>query len=414
MSETWDVAVVGAGAAGLMAAISARREGAKVLLLDGREKIGAKILMSGGTRCNVTNQTITEKDYESTEKKIVRSILAAFGSKQTLDFFENLGVEFVLEPNGKYFPTTHSGKTILDALVKETGNLGVVLETEQKITAISKQDGTFKLSSDFPADFFAKTVILTTGGLSFPTTGSDGTGYKIAQAFGHSLIPTSASLTPLKTEDFIWRNLSGLSLPVKLTVKVSGKEIYSFTGDFLFTHFGFSGPSVLNISRHWIRNPAKDTKVEANFLPDWNEDECRNFLIEAAEKTPTRPLRNILSEGLPGRLAEALMEKFGIPADIVINQVSKKQRTDLINGLFHSVLPVSGDMGYAKAEVTAGGVDLKEIDRLTLESKKQKNLYLAGEILDVDGRIGGFNFQWAWASGFLAGKAAAKAARGGV
>lgn len=409
MSEkNWDVAVVGAGAAGLMTAIWARKEGASVLLLDGREKIGAKILMSGGTRCNVTNETITEKDYESNEKKIVRSILAAFGSKQTLDFFGELGVEFVLEPNGKYFPTTHSGKTILDALMKEADRLGVVLETGHKISAVSAKDGIFKLASDFPADFFAKTVVLTTGGLSFPTSGSDGTGYKIAQSFGHSMVPTSASLTPLKTEDLLWRDLSGLSLPVKLTVKVSGKEVYSFTGDFLFTHFGYSGPSVLNISRHWIRNPAKDTRVEICFLPNWNEEECRKFLIEEAEENPTRPLRGILSEGVPLRLAETIMDKLDIPLDIVINQVSKKQRTDLVNMLFHAVLPVSGDMGYAKAEVTAGGINLAEVNRLTLESKLQKNLFMAGEILDVDGRIGGFNFQWAWASGFTAGKAAAK------
>lgn len=406
--KVWDVAVIGAGAAGLMSAIWARRSGANTLLLDGREKIGAKILMSGGTRCNVTNETITEKDYESNEKKIVRSILAGFTSKQTLDFFEELGVSFVLEPNGKYFPTTHSGRTILEALVRETEKLGVVLETEQKITGVAAENGIFRIVSNSQETFYSKTVILTTGGLSFPSSGSDGTGYKIVQTFGHTMIPTSASLTPLKTIDPVWQNLSGLSLPVRLTVKVSGKEVYSFAGDFLFTHFGFSGPSVLNISRHWIRNPAKDTKVEVSFLPDWNEDQCRQFLIDAAQQTPTRMMRNVLSEGIPARLAESILDRLGIPLDIIMNQVSKNQRQDIVRDLFHSVLPVSGDMGYAKAEVTAGGVDLKEINRLTLESKLQKNIFLAGEILDVDGRIGGFNFQWAWASGFIAGKSAAK------
>lgn len=409
--KVWDVAVVGAGAAGLMSAIWARREGAQVLLLDGREKIGAKILMSGGTRCNVTNETITDKDYESEQKKIVRSILAGFTSNQTLEFFEGLGVEFVLEPNGKYFPTTHSGRTILESLVRETDKLGVFLETSRKITGVSIEGGIFKVHAVSGETYLAKSVILTTGGLSFPSSGSDGTGYKIAQSFGHTMIPTSASLTPLKTENVIWQGLSGLSLPVRLTVKVSGKEVYSFAGDFLFTHFGYSGPAVLNISRHVIRNPAKETKVEVSFLPDWNEDACRDFLTEAAVESPTRLFKNILAEGIPLRLAETLMAKLKIPLDIVINQVSKKQRQDMIHELFHTILPVSGDMGYAKAEVTAGGVSLAEVNRLTLESKVQKNLFMAGEILDVDGRIGGFNFQWAWASGFTAGKAAAKNAK---
>lgn len=403
--KIWDAAVVGAGAAGLMAAITAKRAGADVLLLDGREKIGAKILMSGGTRCNVTNETVTEQDFQSEKTKIVRSILAGFKPEQTRRFFEELGVELVVEPGGKYFPSTHSGRTVLDAFLKEAEKLKIELVTGQKINAVLFENGHFVLKSSAGETFESKTVILTTGGLSFPATGSDGTGYELAKSFGHSLVATSPSLTPLKGNDPDLQALSGVSLPVRLTVKHEGKKIYSFEGDFLFTHTGYSGPAVLNVSRHWIRRPGAEIIV--SFAPSFNEEEFRGALEAETRDNPNLPLRGFLTMELPASFAETLMKKCGIPEQTVLTHLKREHREALIRNLLYFPLPVTGDAGYAKAEVTAGGVDLTEISRLTLESKFRPGLFFAGEILDVDGRIGGFNFQWAWASGFLAGNAAA-------
>lgn len=409
--KIWDVAVAGAGAAGLMTAISARRARpeAEVLLLDGREKVGAKILMSGGTRCNVTNQNVTEKDFESEQIKIVRSVLAAFTSEKARAFFSELGVELVLEPGGKYFPSTHSGKTVLDALLREVSSRGVALKTSQKIRNIRFEDGLFQIETTGGVYHQARKVVLATGGLSFPTSGSDGTGYALARSFNHNLVPTTASLTPLRGDDPDFQQLSGVALPVRLTVHSQGKKLCAFEGDFLFTHLGYSGPAALNVSRHWIRAPHPSTKVESCFLPAYaNEDRFREALMKDTSERPALTLKKYLGEKMPARFVEVILYKIGIGENTVLNQITREQRQALVTGLFHFHLPVTGDLGYAKAEVTAGGVDLQEVERLTLESKFRKGLFFAGEILDVDGRIGGFNFQWAWASGFIAGNAAVK------
>ena len=403
--NTWDVAVVGAGAAGLMAALIAARGGSRVLLLDSKEKIGAKILMSGGTRCNITNAVITEKDFESSQKRILAAVLKAFSSEQALQFFKELGVEAVLEPGGKYFPSTHSGRTVLEALLRGVRQAGVELVPSKKVTRITFERDLFRLEGASFA-YGAKKVILTTGGLSYPQTGSDGTGYAIAQSFGHSVIPTSPALTPLLTDDGDFKKLSGVSLPVRLNLYLEGTKKTGHDGAFLFTHTGFSGPVALDISRHWIRHQAQG-KVEifSNFLPDFREEEFREKILEETSKQPSRLVKTFLGDFLPRAFSETFLEKMEISESLVLNQWNRALREKCIRGLFHFPLRVTGATGYSKAEVTAGGVDLREIHKHTMESRLQPGLFFAGEILDADGRIGGFNFQWAWASGFLAGRA---------
>jgi len=407
VSGVYDTAVVGAGAAGLMAAIAGRKLGLKVVLLDGREKIGAKILMSGGTRCNVTNAKVTEQDFQSEKVRVVRNILRTFPASRSVDFFRGLGVELVLEEGGKYFPSTHSGRTILAALLKEAEDRNVKLITGRKVENLSHQDGVFSVEGkEFCVK--ARTVILCTGGLSFPTTGSDGSGYGLAQAMGHSLIETSPSLTPLLTTDDDWKKLSGVTLPVRLSLSHGGRKQAEYEGSFLFTHTGYSGPSVLNISRHWLRLGDPAAPLNACFLPGVKEDAFRASLVSSLSGNPKMLVKNFLAARLPEKLSVTLLLKAGIPADRILNQLSKAEREALIRGVYHAVLQVSGSAGYAKAEVTAGGVNLEEVDETTLESKIKPGLFFAGEILDVDGRIGGFNFQWAWSSG----TAAASGARG--
>ncbi len=412
--------MAGAGAAGLMTAIQAAQLGLSVLLLDGRDKIGAKILMSGGTRCNVTNQAVSEKDYCTGAPHTVRAALAAFTPAETIAFFEELGVELKLEPTGKYFPVTDRAQDVLDALIARVHRAGVKLVTGQKVRSITlnKEEGAgngfgtvFALNTG-GQEFFARTVVLTTGGLSFPSTGSDGVGYLLANAFGHTLVPTTASLTPLLTNDPVWKSLSGITVPVRLTLWIGGKKVHETADSFLFTHFGFSGPAALDLSRHWIRaDRAKGAKVEASFFPNDKEEAAAEDLRLSAELGGKRTVRGWLDRMLPARLADVLIEKAGVEPERLLSYLKKEERSRLLAALFRSHLAVNGDMGYDKAEVTAGGVDMAEVSRTTLESKLQPGLFFAGEILDVDGRIGGFNFQWAWSSGTVAARGAAKRLR---
>lgn len=407
--EHYDVAVVGAGAAGLTSAIAAARSGpVSVLLLDGREVIGAKILMSGGTRCNVTHVKVALSDYCSETPRTVRNVLNAFTADKTLRFFKELGVELILEETGKYFPATHSAATVLHALVEEVRKRNVQMITGVKITEVRKEETGFVLTGK-DGRFQAQTVILCTGGLSFPSTGSDGIGYGIAESLGHTRIETSPSLTPLLTSDAHWKPLSGLTLDCRLELWAQGRKQAEFKDSFLFTHIGFSGPAALNISRHWLRAPAESKpEIRACFLPQFHENSLREKILGESQTYASRSVKRWLSGLLPDRLADVLLRRAGIPESLTMNQCTREHREALIRQCLQSALAVSGTSGYAKAEVTAGGIDLREVDPRTLESLKVPGLFFAGEIVDVDGRIGGFNFQWAWASGHAAGQAAAK------
>lgn len=405
--KVWDTAVVGAGAAGLMAAITARRLGLSVLLLDGKEKIGAKILMSGGTRCNVTNLEVTEKDFESEEKPVLGAVLRAFPSARAVKFFDELGVALTLEPGGKFFPITHSAKTVLEALLKEVERSGVSLVTPRKVKQVFFHDPTFSIEGDH-FSYQAKTVILATGGLSHPGTGSDGVGYEIAKSFGHRLIQTRPALTPFLTDDPDWKKLTGVALPAGLALWMGGKKKISYEDSFLFTHFGFSGPAALNMSRHWLYHQNHGAKLTADFLPALGEEQFRKKLSEQIHQRPTQSLKNFLDAYLPRAFAETVLKKLRFSGTLILNQLKREEREALVHFLFSCPLRVTGVIGYQKAEATAGGVDLARVNKQTLESKLRSGLFFAGEMLDVDGKIGGFNFQWAWSSGFVAAQGVRK------
>ncbi len=412
-----DIAVIGAGAAGLMTAISAGREAARrhkkisIILFDTKNKIGAKILISGGTRCNVTNTSVKATDYEGGAAHFIRHVLEAFKPEQVRALFSEIGVELVLEPTGKYFPVTNSGRTVLEALIKETKRLGVDLRQNNRIESIQKKGDSFVLTGSAPGDRVeAKTVILATGGLSYPETGSDGTGYRIARSLGHSLVPTHAALTPLLSKDSDWAGISGVTMNVTLSFYKNGRKEKERSGSFLFTHFGFSGPAALDISRFWaIHASNSEVAIRASFLPSEKEESFIKKIEREAGASSNQFLKNFLAGfGLTQSFVEVLLRKIGIDGRISVRDLHRKDRTRLVQGLFYYPLEVTGVYGYKKAEVTAGGIDLGEVRVGTLESKKTPGLYLAGEILDVDGRIGGFNFQWAWSTGWIAGMSAAR------
>jgi predicted Rossmann fold flavoprotein len=310
----------------------------------------------------------------------------------------------VLEEGTKYFPREQSAKVVLQALIQASCRAGVVIQTGKKVNAVSEDRGIFRVSGE-GFEYHAKTLVIATGGLSYPGTGSDGSGYSLAKSLGHRIFPTTPALTPLLTDDSGWKTLSGITLPVRLSVVTGGKKIVQSEGALLFTHIGFSGPAVLDISGPWIRCQAKQKDLIVNFLPERREaDLSAEWTLEVAGHSD-RSWKRFLAQYFPERLTEVFLEKAGIDPKSRLDQVSRISRESLLRLLFNFRLSVSGAQGYEKAEVTAGGVDLREVDAKTLESNLCARLFFAGEVLDVDGRIGGFNFQWAWASGTVVGRA---------
>ena len=429
------LAVVGAGAAGLTAALRAAEAGAEVTLLNAHPRIGLKILMSGGTRCNVTHEVVDERDYHGGSRPFVARVLRAFPADRTREWFESLGVRLKREPTGKLFPVTDDAHTVLDALLGAVSRAGVAVESGERVVRIEKGER-FRLgiqqvagSADFgpgvvaalhtaawplpaviPARWIeADAVVLATGGLSFPRTGSDGAGFALAAALGHTIVPPVPALTPLAAADPLCRACQGVTLDAELTLWIDGRREVSVRGSFLFAHFGYSGPAALDLSRHWLRAEGRgERRVTASFVPGENAEAVLASWRVAAEEEPRRTVRRHLSERLPARLADALCIEAGVEAGAQIAQVAREPRARLIELLTARELPVSGTLGYEKAEATAGGVELSEVDPGTLESRKCRGLYLCGEMLDVDGRLGGFNFQFAWSSGTVAGRSAAK------
>ncbi len=420
--DTLDLVVVGAGAAGLMTSIQAARyrqtvslgaaKGRSIHLFDSRKKVGAKILISGGTRCNVTNVEVKPSDYFGGARHFIRHVFEAFTPDETIRFFKEIGVELSLESSGKYFPVTGSGRTVLEALLRESARTGVVMETPFRIGRIRRREDYFECTAVHGegegknTSFCARKVVLCTGGLSLPETGSDGTGFQIARSLGHTIIPTAPALTPLTTQDTLWPSLSGVSLEARLDFYLKGKKTAQARGALLFTHNGFSGPAALDISRHYaVADANAEPRIKACFLPASNEETLRNSL-KVISDTPGGLFRFMTErQALPKRFAQSLIEKCGWTGR---NHLPVGWRAKFVQSLMNYSLEVSGVVGYKKAEVTAGGVSLKEVNVATMESKMVKGLYFAGEILDVDGRIGGFNFQWSWSSGAIAGRSAMK------
>lgn len=403
--EIYDVAVVGAGAAGLTAAIFASRTdlSARVVALDGAPKIGAKILISGGGRCNVTHDVVDAADFNGNRNAIAR-ILRTFPVAETVRWFDELGVALHREETGKLFPDSNRAASVVEALLRAAAS--VEIRTGARVDAIRKDGHDFTIETGGGL-LRSRRLVLATGGRSVPKTGSDGRGYRLAQALGHSVTELFPALVPLLLEEGHWiRGLSGTSVDAELAVhSATGKLLERANGSLLFTHFGLSGPLALDISRHLIdarrRDPA--ASLVANFLPGETFEALDALLVGEAQKNARATVASLLRGRLPERLLAAIA-RDATP----LGKLSKDERKRIVRAIVATKLPVVGDRGFDFAEVTAGGVPLSEIDPSTMASRRCEGLYLCGEILDVDGKIGGYNFQWAWASGRLAGMSAAR------
>jgi predicted Rossmann fold flavoprotein len=416
MSESPRVLVIGAGAAGLMCAITAARHGAAVTLLEGQPKPGAKILASGGSRCNLTHREVLPENFHGGSRRVTARLLRELDAAAAREFFEQLGVATKLEPTGKVFPVSDSAVTVRDALLRAAAEAGVELRCGARVVALERVEPGFEVRLDTGETLRAPRVALATGGLSYPSTGSRGDGLAWAEALGHTIVPTVPALVPLTTGDGAAHALSGLTLDAELVLRrgAGGRELYRVTGSFLFTHFGCSGPAPLNLSRHFLRARAEGPAwVEASWLPGRGYEDVDRALQAARERDPRRSVEHVLSELLPRRLAETVAGRAGLErgataAGAGMGGLRRETRQALARLATEWPLDVTGTLGYEKAEATAGGVDLSEVHPSTMESRRAPGLFLCGEVLDVDGMLGGFNFQWAWSSGYVAGRGAAR------
>jgi predicted Rossmann fold flavoprotein len=406
-----DIVIVGAGAAGLAAAIFARRRSRDrgVVLLDGARKPGAKILVSGGSRCNVTNTVVTERDYWGGPPAIIRRVLRALPVRDTIAFFAEIGVPLHEEPGGKLFPDSNSSRHVLEALLGEAETVGVDLRAPCRVQAIAPNDGRFTVTTD-RGMVDATNVVLATGGLSLPKSGSNGAGYAMATALGHSIVPTTPALAPLVLEatgDAVHADVSGVTIEAQLTLWVDDAAAIKLRGSLLWTHFGVSGPVVLDMSRHWLRARLEGSAIRltASLVADWGFETADAFWRTEARARPHATVNSTLARLLPASLATVVASRLAIEPSTSLAHLTKDDRRRLAHALTGWPLHVVDSRGYQFAEATAGGVDLREIDPSTMESRLCPGLYLVGEVLDVDGRIGGFNFQWAWSSAFVAARA---------
>ena len=407
MTDQRRVTVVGAGAAGLMAAIFAAAAGARVRLLERTRDGGRKILISGGGRCNVLPARLDERRVVTDSSAAsLRKMLRVWPLAEQVAFFErDLGLPLREEAEtGKLFPRSNRARDVRDALLRRAAEVGVRFEPDTLVTGWSPEGGAWRVARRHGEPLMAEALVVATGGLSVPSTGSDGTGHEALRALGHTIHSTYPALTPITSDDPVLLALAGISLPVTLTAADSQRRATA-TGGFLFTHRGYSGPAVLDVS-HVVVRAGLDGRTDARLTVAWTDRPAAEWhrSLEAAGRGT---VGTAVRERLPDRLAAVLLERAGVPAERQLAQLGREERRRLVDLLTATDLPWTGDEGYRKAEVTGGGVSLAEVDPRTMESRLHPGLYLTGELLDAFGPIGGYNFYWAWATGRAAGIAAA-------
>lgn len=407
----WPFVAVGAGAAGMLAGIFAARGGVRTLLLETRREPGAKIRVSGGARCNVLPSESSIDDFHTQDSlNSVRNVLQSWPLDGVRAFFEDeLGIPLKVEPTGKVFPRSDDPREVVVGLLAALQAAGATLIGSARVTSISRVDrgaARFELELDDGRRVLATRLCLACGGLSLPKTGSDGRGFEMARELGHTLAPLYPALVPLLAADPTWGELAGLSLPVRLSVWRAGKRVGQRSGDFLFTHRGFSGPVALDVSWHFAGPDGVEARLEAAWLadgaPDWEA---------ALRERGSKSVAAVLHGPLPRRLAARLLDRARLDPATKLAGLSREARASLRRELEACELTISGNEGYRTAEVTDGGVTLSELRTKSLESRLVPGLHFAGEIVDVSGRIGGYNFLWAWVSGRKVGDAVAAAIR---
>ena len=400
--EIWDLIVVGAGPAGLFCAAHASCRGRKILVLEKKISPGRKLLISGSGRCNLTHDGDPRAflDHYGDHGRFLRPAILGFTNRDLVAFFEENGLSMITLEGGKIFPESQKSRDVLDVLLAECEARGVEIKCGKAATSISRSEDEFLVACG-DETYRSRTLVIATGGRSYPATGSAGDGYSFAEGLGHSIAEIGPALAPVLIRDRPFSDLAGISLPgARISIfRGKSKKGKEHTGDVLFTHDGLSGPGILDLSRD-IR--AGDL-LKVSFVGPMKKEEIERWLLGRSQEEGGRNLRSILSElAIPARLASKVLELLEIPQDLKCASMTRRMRIDLAEGLSGFPMIVEEVGGFDSAMVTRGGVDLREVDSKTMESRLVPGLYFAGEVLDVDGDSGGYNLQAAFSTGFLA------------
>ncbi len=405
----FDAIVIGGGPAGMLAAITAARAGKRVLLLEKNDRLGKKLLITGKGRCNVTNDCTADEVLKNTPRngKFLFSAMAAFPPEKAMEFFRNAGCALKTERGNRVFPTTDKSQTVLDALQRELKSNGVTVKTAKVLSIERDEAGVLGVAT--AAGFFeSRRILLATGGMSYPATGSTGDGYRMAKAFGHTVVEPVGSLVPLETAGPDAPDMQGLALKnvaVKL-LNPKGKAVYRDFGEMLFTHFGISGPTVLSASAHMGKG--EGWKLAIDLKPALEEQKLDERILRDLDMYQNRAMENALTDLLPRSMIPVVLRRLGVDPGLQANSFTRQNRRALVELLKNFTLEITGKRPVSEAIITSGGIKAGEIDPRTMESKKVPGLYFAGEIIDCDAYTGGFNLQIAWATGYAAGKAMAE------
>ena len=402
------VIVVGGGASGMMAAVTAASEGADVTVLEHKDRIGKKILSTGNGRCNFTNTEQRTEFYHCENPDFPEQVLEQFTHLDTIAFFNRLGI-YCKNRNGYLYPYSDQASAILDVLRMELDRLGVQVETEAEIRWICKKDRLFRIETK-EKTYSADRVILATGGKAAASTGSDGSGYKLARQLGHHLIPVVPALVQLKCRETFYPQVAGVRIQGCVAVYTEGKFQAADQGEIQLTKYGISGIPVFQVSRYAAKALAEHKRTEAvlDFMPDFSGKDFAAFLGRRIAEHPERKMRVFFTGLFPKKMAELFLKLALIKPTESAGRLSASDVERMVRSIKSFRTQITDTNGFENAQVCAGGVSTEEIRPETLESKKIKGLYFAGELLDVDGICGGYNLQWAWSSGYVAGKGAAK------
>ena len=399
----YDVAVIGGGPAGMFAAITAAKQGKSVLLLERNDRLGKKLLITGKGRCNVTNNCDSAEVLQNIPRngRFLYSAMTEFPPKRIMDFFESAGCNLKTERGNRVFPVSDRSQSVLEALQKEMRRLNVTVKTARVKKILTDERGVCAVDTD-RGIFETGSVILATGGVSYPTTGSTGDGYAMAKALGHTVIEPQGSLVPLETAGTDCPDMQGLSLrnvAVKL-LNAKGKVLYKDFGELLFTHFGVSGPTVLSASCHL---KGEGCRLVIDLKPALDEGKLNDRILRDLEMYQNRAMENALTDLLPRSMIPVVLRRLEIDPQMQANSLTKQKRRALVELLKAFSVEITGKRPVSEAIITSGGIKTSEIDPKTMESKLVPGLYFAGEVIDCDAYTGGFNLQIAWATAYAAG-----------
>lgn len=407
--KRYDIIIIGAGPAGMIAGISASQNGKSVLLIEKNYKLGRKVLATGNGRCNVTNRFADKFHYHGASPEFVAKVLSQFDQHQVMKFFEGLGVLLKEEDNGRMFPRTNQAETIVNALAEKLKEKKVEMILGQPVIDLTKIDDLFLIKLKNGEEFSADKVILTTGGKASEQYGANGDGYIWASNFGHHITPLYPALVPLETQERWPKGLAGLKVSGRVKVETDNQILGKKEGEVLFTHFGLSGPPILFLSS--LISPILGEKTVKIHLDLFSESTANNLddkLEKIFKSNGKKSVKNALAGVAPANFISVFLKNLNIGPEKKAAEVSKIERGKIVSGFKDIILTVSALRPFSEAQTTVGGVETKEFNPATLESKIIPGLYLAGEILDVNADSGGFNLQWAWSSGYLAGLNASK------